>query len=117
MGKIIRNIVIIITFLMFLNVKLYAEPIISGKVFYNYRALLDTTNQNAFNIERAYLTLSNKVSENVSYKVTYDVDKNDTGSSQTAFLKIAMVKWKTHGDIDSLIKCPWIVINIHHLLI
>jgi len=96
MGKIIRSIVTIITFLLFLNVKLYAEPIISGKVFYNYRALLDTTNYNAFNIERAYLTLSNKVSESVSYKVTYDVGKNDAGSSQTAFLKIAMVKWKTN---------------------
>ena len=96
MGKIIRSIVTIITFLLFLNVKLYAEPIISGKVFYNYRVLLDTTNYNAFNIERAYLTLSNKVSESVSYKVTYDVGKNDAGSSQTAFLKIAMVKWKTN---------------------
>ncbi len=100
MGKIIRNIVTIITFLLFLNVKLYAEPIISGKVFYNYRALLDTTNYNAFNIERAYLTLSNKISESISYKVTYDVGKNEAGSSQTAFLKTAMVKWRTNfGDI------------------
>jgi hypothetical protein len=46
-------------------------------------------------MKRAYLTYSDDVSEDVSYKMTYDMGENDAGSAHTAFLKVAMMKWKT----------------------
>ena len=51
----------------------YAETYMSGKVFYNYTINLDDDRYNAFNIKRAYLTLLKKASDDVSYKITYDV--------------------------------------------
>lgn len=73
----------------------YAETYMSGKVFYNYTINLDDDRYNAFNIKRAYLTLLKKASDDVSYKITYDVGSNDGGSSHTVFLKTAMINWET----------------------
>jgi hypothetical protein len=74
---------------------LFAESNISGKVFFNHTTDLSEDGMNAFNMKRAYLTFANDVSESVSYKATYDMGSNDGGSAHTAFLKVAMVKWKT----------------------
>ena len=79
----------------------FSESKISGKVFFNYSSDLNKKGFNAFNMKRAYLTLDNAISESISYKVTYDMGKNDIGSAHTAFLKVAMVKWKTTlGDVS-----------------
>jgi hypothetical protein len=52
-------------------------------------------------MKRAYLTFANDINESVSYKVTYDMGSNEGGSAHTAFLKVAMVKWKTNfGDVS-----------------
>ena len=74
----------------------FSESGISGKVFFNHTTGLSEGGINAFNMKRAYLTLANDVSESISYKVTYDMGSNDGGSAHTAFLKVAMVKWKTN---------------------
>jgi len=87
--------IISLSFICFLSTALFAESNTSGKVFFNHSTDLSEDGINAFNIKRAYLTLDNDVSESVSYKVTYDIGNNDGGSAHTAFLKVAMVKWKT----------------------
>ena len=82
------------------SIILIAETTTNSRVFYNYTRDLDDAGSNAFNIKRGYLTFINNASETVVYKLTYDVGANDAGSSYTAFLKVAMVKWKTKlGDI------------------
>lgn len=83
------------SFVCLLSTALFAESNTSGKVFFNHTTDLSEDGINAFNMKRAYLTLDNDVSESVSYKVTYDIGNNDGGSAHTAFLKVAMVKWKT----------------------
>ena len=83
------------SFIFFLSTVLFAESNTSGKVFFNHSTDMSENGINAFNMKRAYLTLDNDVSEFVSYKVTYDIGNNDGGSAHTAFLKVAMVKWKT----------------------
>ena len=84
------------SFIFFLSTVLFAESNTSGKVFFNHTTGLSEGGINAFNMKRAYLTLANDVSESISYKVTYDMGSNDGGSAHTAFLKVAMVKWKTN---------------------
>jgi len=90
-----KKYIISLSFICFLSTALFAESNTSGKVFFNHSTDLSEGGINAFNIKRAYLTLDNDVSESVSYKVTYDIGNNDGGSAHTAFLKVAMIKWKT----------------------
>ncbi len=85
-----------LSFIYLLSTVLFSESNTSGKVFFNHSTNLSEDGMNAFNMKRAYLTLVNDVSESVSYKVTYDIGNNDGGSAYTAFLKVAMVKWKTN---------------------
>jgi len=91
-----KKIIGIIYLICLLGTFLFAESETSGKVFFNHSTNLSEDGINAFNIKRAYLTWANDVNESVSYKVTYDMGSNDSGSAHTAFLKIAMVKWKTN---------------------
>ena len=96
MKKAIRS----LSFIYLLSTVLFSESNTSGKVFFNHSTNLSEDGMNAFNMKRAYLTLVNDVSESVSYKVTYDIGNNDDGSAYTAFLKVAMVKWKTgYGNV------------------
>ena len=90
----------ILTAIFLLLTLVFAENNISGKVFFNHSSDLSKGGINSFNMKRAYLTFNNNVSESISYKLTYDMGNNNTGSAHTAFLKIAMVKWKTSlGDM------------------
>ena len=92
---------ILFNLFMYSNITLFADTNTSGKVFYNYSINLDEEKNNAFNMQRAYLTFANDVSETVSYKVTYDMGGNEGGSVHTAFLKVAMVKWNNSlGDVS-----------------
>ena len=86
----------LLTFIYLLSTVAFSESGISGKVFFNHTTGLSEGGINAFNMKRAYLTLAKDVSESISYKVTYDMGSNDGGSAHTAFLKVAMVKWKTN---------------------
>ena len=85
----------LLTLIYLLSTVALAESKISGKVFFNHSSDLSEGGINSFNMKRAYLTLDNDVSEAISYKVTYDMGNNNGGSAHTAFLKVAMVKWKT----------------------
>ena len=86
---------------MFYSITLFGNGSTEGKIFFNHATEFDERGLNAFNIKRAYLTFSNDVSSNVSYKITYDMGLNNGGSAHTAFLKVAMVKLKTNfGDMS-----------------
>ena len=87
--------------LLYSSITVFASTNTSGKVFYNYSMNLDEERNNAFNMKRAYLSFANDISETISYTVTYDMGNNEGGSSHTAFLKVAMVKWNTSlGDVS-----------------
>jgi len=86
---------------MFSSTTLFANGSTEGKIFFNHTTDFDDRGFNAFNLKRAYLAFSNDVSSNVSYKITYDMGINSSGSAHTAFLKVAMVKLKTNfGDVS-----------------
>ena len=96
-----KKIYTIFNLLMYSSITLFASTNTSGKVFYNYSMNLDEERNNAFNMKRAYLSFANDISETISYTVTYDMGNNEGGSSHTAFLKVAMVKWNTSlGDVS-----------------
>ena len=79
---------------------LFASGQTSGKIFFDHTSDLSENGINAFNLKRAYLSYGNSVNENLSYKMTYDIGKNESGSAHTVFLKVAMLKWKTNlGNI------------------
>ena len=90
-----KTLTILFNLFMYSSITLFADTNTNGKVFYNYLMSLDEDRNNAFNMKRAYLTFANDVSETISYTVTYDMGSNEGGSSHTAFLKVAMVKWNT----------------------
>jgi len=89
-----KNLFNLLLLIPLLGTFLVAEGVVSGKVFYDYTRNLDD-GSNAFNIKRGYLTFAKNPNENVFYQLTYDVGNNDVGSAYTAFLKVAMVKFKT----------------------
>ena len=96
-----KKTIILFKLCMCFSTTLLANTNTSGKVFYNYLINLDEERSNSFNMKRAYLTFANDINESVSYKVTYDMGSNEGGSAHTAFLKVAMVKWKTNfGDVS-----------------
>ena len=89
-----KKTIMFFTLFMFYSITLFANGSTEGKIFFNHTTEFDEGGINAFNIKRAYLTFSNDVSSNVSYKITYDMGINNAGSAHTAFLKVAMVKLK-----------------------
>ena len=96
-----KKTIMFFTLFMFYSITLFANGSTEGKIFFNHTTEFDEGGINAFNIKRAYLTFSNDVSSNVSYKITYDMGINNAGSAHTAFLKVAMVKLKTiFGDVS-----------------
>ena len=86
--------------LILFSTMLFSDSNVRGKVFFNHTTDLGDGGMNAFNMKRAYLTYANSVNDKMSYTVTYDMGKNESGSAYTSFLKVAMVKWKTNiGDV------------------
>ena len=72
------------------------------KIFSNFNYDISAEDsENAFKefeIKRAYLGYSHDINENFSTKITYDIGSNSGGSSYTAFLKIAALKWKVDNE-------------------
>ena len=53
----------------------------------------------AFEIKRSYLGYSYKIDDKFSTKIIFDVGNNSSGSSYTAFLKIAALKWSALDNL------------------
>ena len=89
-------------FIMSLNVSAQ-EGTPSVKIFSNFNYdLTSEENETAFKefeIKRSYLGYSYQINDNFSTKITFDVGSNSGGSSYTAFLKIASLKWKASDKL------------------
>ena len=76
----------------------------SAKIFSNFNYDLSSKeNETAFKefeIKRSYLGYSYKINDKFSTKITFDVGSNSSGSSYTAFLKIASLKWAPSENIS-----------------
>lgn len=53
-----------------------------------------------FEIKRAYLGYKHKIDDKFSTNIIFDVGSNSSGSSYTAFLKIASLKWSASEKLD-----------------
>jgi hypothetical protein len=75
----------------------------SVKIFSNFNYDMssedDTDAFKAFEIKRSYLGYSYKIDDKFSTKITFDVGNNSSGSSYTAFLKIAELKWSASDNL------------------
>ena len=69
------------------------------KAFWNYHYDFteNTIQTSAFELSRVYLGYKYSFNESFSAKITYDIGKNNAGSSHTAFLKIAQLDWKVNS--------------------
>ena len=87
-----KKTIMVLKLMILMSGILFSKGNTSGNVFYNHTTELGKEGSNAFNMKRAYLTFTNDVSNKISYKITYDMGNNESGSAHTAFLKVAMVK-------------------------
>ena len=75
----------------------------SVKIFFNYNYDMSSEDDanafKAFEIKRSYLGYSYKIDDKFSVKIKFDVGNNSAGSSYTAFLKIAALKWNTSDNL------------------
>ncbi|MDA9357132.1 porin [Flavobacteriaceae bacterium] len=73
------------------------EPHFTAFWNYHYDFTENTTQESAFEIARVYLGYKYTFNDAFSAKITYDIGKNSSGSSHTAFLKIAQLDWKVNS--------------------
>ncbi|MEC9209040.1 MAG: hypothetical protein VX762_01280 [Bacteroidota bacterium] len=73
------------------------------KIFSNFNYDISTEESEnpfkVFEVKRSYLGYSYKIDDRFSTKITFDVGSNSGGSSYTAFLKIASLKWKASDKL------------------
>jgi len=97
MKKMKKTIILLATFLTSTSL-IAQEGKPSVKVFsnFNYDISAEEGEQafKEFEIKRAYLGYSHNLNDKFSTKITFDVGSNSGGSSYTAFLKVAALKWK-----------------------
>ena len=75
----------------------------SVKIFSNFNYDMSSEDNvdafKAFEIKRSYLGYSYKIDDKFSTKIIFDVGNNSSGSSYTAFLKIAALKWSALDNL------------------
>lgn len=92
-----RNL-IILSF-VFLTLNSFSQNDAKGKVFstifwnFNSDFTKDASKKNAFELKRVYLGYDYNIDDKLSAKITFDIGKNTSGSSYTAFLKTAQIDW------------------------
>ena len=96
---------IIIFSFVFLTLNSFSQDDAKGKVFstlfwnFNSDFTKDASKKKAFEIKRVYLGYNYKIDDKLSTKITFDIGKNSSGSSYTAFLKTAQIDWKLEKNI------------------
>ncbi len=92
-----KKIFIVYVVLLSFSVAVFAQGKISSKVYFNYSYNQDSKPTNSFEINRVYLTYANNISKTISFKVTTDVGRFNTGKDDrlSLYLKNALVAWKT----------------------
>jgi hypothetical protein len=88
--------------LTFLVIGAMAQGQPSAKIFsnFNYDLTEDENAFKSFEIKRAYLGYGYKFDNQFSAQITFDVGNNTAGSTYTAFLKIASLKWKATDNLS-----------------
>ena len=75
----------------------------SVKIFSNFNYDMSAEDNagayKAFEIKRSYLGYSYNIDDKLSTKITFDVGNNSSGSSYTAFLKIAALRWNASDNL------------------
>ena len=69
---------------------MFAEGKISGVTYFDFSA---TDTKSAFNFERQYFGYGGEVSDQVSYKILFDVGRSDTDTRLNTYLKKAQVNY------------------------
>ena len=97
-----KTILLLVTVFSFFHVSAQ-EGYPFAKIFFNFNYDMSSENDaddfKAFEIKRSYLGYSHKIDDKFSTKITFDVGSNSAGSSYTAFLKIAALKWNTSDNL------------------
>ncbi|MCD6117580.1 hypothetical protein J7K93_11230 [bacterium] len=94
----------VIASLLLISTAVFAQQgKVSSLVFFDYsfKTAESSPDQNGFGINRVYLTYSKSVTDAVSFKVQLDVgrQKENVNTNLYAYLKNALVKWKTNAGI------------------
>ena len=71
---------------------MFAEGKISGVTYFDFSA---TDTKSAFNFERQYFGYGGEVSDQVSFKILFDVGRSDSDTRLTTYLKKAQVNYKS----------------------
>ena len=97
--------------LIFFTTQSFGQVVPSVKIFTNFNYdlapasdiedLMGTRDDfKAFEIKRAYLGYSYNFDDRFSAKIIFDVGSNSSGSSYTAYLKIASLNWKATDNMS-----------------
>lgn len=72
-----------------------------GKIFFNYHMDLteDASQLNTFQLQRAYFGYKQKMTEDISLKITLDGARTSGASAYTVFLKHAQLDWKVSSGV------------------
>ena len=91
-----KTIPILVT-LLIAATTIFSQSKLGGKVYFNYSYNKNAVPTNLFEIHRVYFTLKNNLSKDISYKVTTDVGRFNTGKDNrlSVYLKNALLAWKT----------------------
>ena len=71
---------------------MFAEGKISGVTYFDFSA---TDTKSAFNFQRQYFGYGGEVSDQVSFKILFDVGRSDSDTRLTTYLKKAQVNYKS----------------------
>jgi len=71
---------------------MFAEGKISGVTYFDFSA---TDTKSAFNFQRQYIGYGGDVSDQVSFKILFDVGRSDSDTRLTTYLKKAQVNYKS----------------------
>jgi len=99
-----KKITLLLCSALFISMNMNAQE---GKpsvtIYSNFNYDISTEEENAFKafeIKRSLLSYSYKIDDKFSTKITFDVGNNSSGSSYTAFLRIASIKWNIFDQLN-----------------
>ena len=92
-----KKLSMILAIFTIVSTSLFAQGKVTGKTYFGYFYNSDGSPTNEFEIHRVYIGYQNKINDYVSYKITTDVGRFNTGKDDrmSLYLKYAMVSWKT----------------------
>jgi len=92
-----KKLLIISSILLLATTMMMAQGKVTGKTYFDFTYNPDGKPSSEFEIHRVYIGYQADLTDNISYKVTTDVGRFNTGKDDrmSAYLKYAQIKWKT----------------------